>query len=135
MPASKPLEAMRSLEAAVLVEELVHHLDQLDVVVHQQNLALAALQRVGGNAVVLHEFVQSFARDAPEAGTGHAEALQLAVVETTDNGLLADLADFGGFAGRKNSFHAFIIPYWHTASRTSVVSNGFPSAVRDRDHP
>jgi hypothetical protein len=59
----------------------------------------------------------------------------LAVVEATDNGLLTDFANFGGFAGRENSFHAFFIPYWHTASRTSVAPNAFPSAVRDRDHP
>jgi hypothetical protein len=30
----------------------------------------------------------------------------LAIVKATDDGLLADLADSGGFASRKNGFHA-----------------------------
>src|SRR5579884_2050317 len=132
------VEAVRGdahLETAVLFEELVHQLDQFGVVVYQKHFALAAFQCIGRDAIVPHEFVEGFARDAPETGSGHAEPLQLAVVETTDDGLLTDFANFGGFAGRENSFHASFIPYWHTASRTSVASNGFPSAVRDRDHP
>src|SRR5262249_40556741 len=31
-------------------------------------------------------------------------------VKATDNGLLGDLADFGGFAGRENGLHGFILP-------------------------
>ena len=41
---------------------------------------------------------------------GHAEALELPVVEAADDGLLADLADLGGFAGREHRLHAFIHP-------------------------
>src|SRR5579875_2703137 len=123
------------LETAVLLKELVHQLDQFRIVVHQKHFAFAAFQCIGGDAIVSHEFVEGFTRNAPEARSGHAEPFQLAVVEATDDGLLTDFANFGGFAGRKNGFHASFIPYWYTASRTSVASNGLPSAVRDRDHP
>ncbi len=98
------------LESAVLLEHLGHQLDELGVVVHEQDLALAALQRIGRDAVVLHELVERLAGDPAEAGAGHAEALQLAVVETADDGLLADLADLGGFAGRENGLHGFVHP-------------------------
>src|SRR5262249_26275433 len=96
------------LEAAVLLEHVGHQLEQVGVVVDQEHLALAALQRVGGDAVVLHELVQGLAGDPAEAGAGDAEALEVAVVEATDDGLLADLANLGSFAGRENSFHAFV---------------------------
>ena len=110
MPASKPLVAIAHLETAVLFEDLGHQLDQLGVVVDQKDLALAAFQGVGRNAVVLHELVQRFAGDAAEARAGNAEPLELPVVEATDDGLLTDLADFGGFAGRENGLHAFVHP-------------------------
>ena len=47
---------------------------------------------------------------------GHAEALELPVVEATDDGLLADLADLGGFAGREHGLHAFVHPLPAAAS-------------------
>src|SRR5262249_19543171 len=75
-----------------------------------QDLALSAFERIGGNAVVLHEFVKGLARDAPEPGARDAESLQLAVVEATDDGLLTDFANFGGFASREDGFHALYHP-------------------------
>src|SRR5262249_10259282 len=65
------------LEAAVPFQDLGHHLDQIDVVIDEQHLALAALQGVGRDAVVLHELVEHLARDAAEARAGHAEPLEL----------------------------------------------------------
>src|SRR5205085_2616931 len=62
------------------------------------------------NPVVLHEAVERLAGDAPEPGSRHAEPLELPVVEATDNGLLADLADFSGLAGRENGLHTFVHP-------------------------
>src|SRR5205814_1083436 len=98
------------LEAAVLFEDLVDQLDQLGVVVHEQHFALAALEGVGRDAVVLHDLVERLARDAPEARAGDPEAFQLAVVEATDDGLLAHLADLGGLAGREHGLHAYAYP-------------------------
>ena len=109
-------------KAAVLLEDFRHQLDELDVVIDEQHFALAAFQGIGGNTVVLHEFVQGLARDAPEPGTRYPEPLQLSVVETADNGLLADLADFGGLAGRENSFHAFVHPFTGTRPVARVRS-------------
>src|SRR5262249_23859829 len=97
-------------EAPVLLQDLGHELDQLDIVVDEQDLPLAAFQGIGRNAIVLHELVKRLAWDAPEPRTGYPESLELSVVETTNDGLLTDLADFGGLAGRKNSFHAFFYP-------------------------
>src|SRR5262249_45212726 len=59
------------------------------------------------NAVVFHEAVERFAGNAAEPGARHPEALELSVVEATDDGLLADLTDFGGLAGRENGLHAY----------------------------
>src|SRR5262249_7931271 len=98
------------LEAAVLLQHLGHQDDEVVVVVDQQHLALAALQRVGGDAVVLHEFVQGLARDAPEPRAGHPEALELTLVEAADDGVLADLADLRRLAGREYSLHALFHP-------------------------
>src|SRR5207302_8615127 len=80
------------------------------VVVDEQHLALAAFQGIGGNAVVLHELVERFTGNATEAGARHTEALELSVVEATNDGLLAHLANLGGLAGRENSLHASIHP-------------------------
>src|SRR5262249_42399516 len=74
------------------------------------DFALAAFQGIGRNAIVSHEAVERLARDAAEAGTGHPESLQLTIVKTTDDGLLTDFTDFGGFASRKNGLHASIHP-------------------------
>src|SRR5262249_45355849 len=114
------------LEAAVIFQNLGHELNQLDIVVDEQDLALAAFQGIGGNAVVLHELVQHFPRNTAEAGTGHAEALELPVVEATDNGLLADLANLGGFAGRENSLHEYIHPFFPGSGPVTRVWSAGP---------
>ena len=57
------------LEAAVLFEDLGHQLDQFGIVVDEQDLALAALEGVGRDAVVLHELVEHLAGDAAEAAS------------------------------------------------------------------
>src|SRR5262249_26242188 len=98
------------LKTAVLFQDLGHQLDQFDVVIDKEHLALAALQGIGRDAIVFHEPVERLARDAAEPGTWYPEALELSVVETANNGLLADLADFGGLAGRENGLHGFVHP-------------------------
>ena len=68
---------------------------------------------------------------------GHAEALELAVVEAADDGLLADLADLGGFAGREHGLHTFVHPAGSAGSheggpRTAVrPSRRGPESVRE----
>jgi len=112
-----------------LVQELEDQLHQLDVVVDEQDLALAALQGIGRDAVVLHELVQGLAGDAAEPAARHAEPLELAVVEAADDGLLGDLTDLRGFAGREHGLHAFVHPFTGAGpGRTSAVSR--PSAGR-----
>src|SRR5262249_20715517 len=114
-----------------LLEDLVHQLDQFDVVIDEQHLALAALQGVGGDLVVLHELVQGLARDTPEARAGHTEALELPVVEAADDGLLAHLADLRRLAGREHGLHASSIPYGHQA-RGQVGLSGTGSSAPDK---
>src|SRR5262249_7917156 len=82
------------------------------------------LQRVGGDLVVLHELVQGLARDAAEARAGHAEALELPVVEAADDGLLADLADLRRLAGREHGLHASSIPYGLGPWTSGAVGEG-----------
>ena len=73
------------VEAAILFENLGHVLDELlDVIVDEEYLALAAFERVGRDAVVLHELIQHVAGDPPEAGAGNPESLELAVVKATE---------------------------------------------------
>src|ERR1043166_4082095 len=98
------------LEAAVLFEELRHDFDELSVVVNEKDLAAARFERIGRDAVVLHELVQHFARDAAKARPRDSEALELPVVKATDNGLLADLANLGSFACRENGLHGYVHP-------------------------
>ena len=105
MPASKPLLTRADFEAAVLFQHVDDQLDQFLIVVDDQDLALAAFQGVGRDAVVAHERVQFIPRNAAETAARHAKALELSGIEATNNRLLADLADFGRFAGRKHSFH------------------------------
>ena len=54
------------LEAAVVLEGIVDRRDEVRLVIDEQHLALAALEGIGRDAVVLHELVQRFAGDAPE---------------------------------------------------------------------
>jgi len=42
---------------------------------------------------------QRIARNPPETASGHSKALEPPAIETADDGLLRDLADFGRFAG------------------------------------
>src|SRR5439155_22634149 len=109
------------LEPAVFIKHLDDQLDQLGVVVDEQDLALAAFEGLGRDAVILHELVQGLPRDAAEPRSGHAEALELSVVETTDDGLLADFADLGGLAGREHGLHAYVHPLnWSLAERAGT---------------
>ena len=97
-----------NLEAAVLLEGLVHDVDQFGIVVHEKDLPLAALQSVRRNVVVLHELVQRLTGNPPELGARNPETLELTIVEAADDGLLADLADLCGFAGREHGLHTSI---------------------------
>ena len=98
------------VEAAIFFEELGHDFDQFDVVIDQQDLTATAFEGVGRDAVVLHELVEHFARDAAKARPRDPKALELPVVEATDDGLLADLANLRSFACRENGLHGYIHP-------------------------
>src|SRR5262249_56779962 len=80
-------------------------------VVDDQDLSLPALQGIRGDAVILHEFVEGLAGDSAEPAARHPEPLELAVVEAADDGLLGDLADLRGLAGREHGLHAFVHPF------------------------
>ena len=98
------------VEAAVALQLIDDQFDQIFIVVDDEDLALAAIEGVGRNAVVAHERVELIARNAAEPAARNAEALQLARVEAANDRLLTDLANLGGFAGRENSFHALNHP-------------------------
>src|SRR5262249_14412339 len=89
------------LEAAILFEELRHDFNEFGVVIDEQDLSASAFESVGRDAIVLHEFVKHFARDAAKSRPRYSEALELPVVEATDDGLLADLANLCSFACRE----------------------------------
>ena len=110
MPAPKPLLTLRTSKRPSRCKLIDDQFDQILVVVDDQDLALAAVERVGRDAVVAHERVELIARNAAEAAARHAEALELAGIEATNDRLLTDLADLGGFAGGEHSFHALNHP-------------------------
>src|SRR4029077_19900226 len=60
---------------------------------------------IGRDAVVAHEQEQLIAGDAAEPASGHPKSLELTRIKAANNGLLADLANLGRFAGRKYSLH------------------------------
>src|SRR5262249_14338967 len=104
--------------------------DQILIIVNNQNLALAAIERVGRNAVVAHERIKLIARNSAEAATRHAEALKLPRVETTDNRLLTDLADFGSFAGCEYGFHVLKPPLSLVDGKTILAQTCLATASR-----
>src|SRR5205823_5279351 len=128
----EPVRRDADLEPAVLLERLVDGGDEVRLVVDEQHLALAALQGVGRDAVVLHELVEGLAGDAPELRARHPEALELPVVEAADDGLLGDLADFGGLAGREHGLHAYATLPARPAREKEVRAAVRPSR-RDRN--
>ncbi len=93
------------LEATVRFEDVPNQLDQFLVVIHDQRLAFAAFEGVGRNAVFLHELIEDVAGNTPKTRSGDSEPFELSGIKAADNGLLADLTDFGCFARRKDRFH------------------------------
>ena len=66
-----------------------------------------------------------------KATAGYAESLQLTRIETADNGLLADLADFRCFPSGENSLHFAINP---RPSLGPANANTRGDALRGRSH-
>ena len=62
------------LEAAVALQLIDDQLDQILIVVDDENLALAAVERIGRDAVVAHERVELIARNAAEAAARARES-------------------------------------------------------------
>ena len=110
MPASKPLLTLRTSKRPSRCKHVDDQFDQFFVVVDDQDLPLAAFQGVGRNAVVAHEQKKLIARNAAESASRHAKTLELAGVEAANNRLLADLANLGGFTGRKYCLHLRTTP-------------------------
>jgi hypothetical protein len=95
-----------NFESAVAFQVIDDELDEILIVINDQHFPLAAVKRIGRDTVVAHERVQLISRDTAETAARNAEALQLTGIKAANDGLLTDFADFGGFAGRKHSFHA-----------------------------
>ena len=75
------------------------------MIVNNQYLSLAALQRVRRYPIVFHERKQLFSRDSSESASGDAKSLELARVETANDGLLTDLTNLGRFPRGEDRFH------------------------------
>src|SRR5262249_14885611 len=95
--------------------------DQVFVVVDDENLAFAAIEGVGRDAVVPHEGVELVARDAAKTAARDAETFELPGVEAADDCLLADLTNLRGFAGREHGLHSLLT--------TSLLSRWSPRRV------
>ncbi len=98
------------IEAAVAFELVDNEFDQIFVVVDDEDFSLAAIEGIGGDAVVAHEGVQLVAGDAAEPATRHAESFKLTGIEATNNRLLANFTNFGGFASGEDGFHSLNHP-------------------------
>ncbi len=86
------------IEASVALECIEHQLYKLLIIVDDQKLTLATLEGIGGDAIVAHETIKFVPRNASEPAAWDSKALQGAVVEAANNGLLTDFADLGCFA-------------------------------------
>src|SRR5262249_5158760 len=93
------------LKPAIPRQEIHQHLDDRLVVVHHDDPALARVEVLDRDVVFLHELDEGLARDAAMVRARHAEAVQLAAVETTNDRLLADVAALRRFAGRVDVLH------------------------------
>src|SRR5262249_19098601 len=90
------------IKPAIAAENVHEQLDQIDIVVHNQQLAFAALQRIGRNAVLAHKAEKLVARNAAEAAARNPKSLQGAIVEAANDRLLTYLTDLRGLAGRED---------------------------------
>jgi len=58
-----------------------------------------------------------------KAAAGDAKAPKAAAVETSDDGLLRDLADFRGFSGRKDCLHDYLRSKLLNSAKTAQGSS------------
>lgn len=93
------------IEPAVGVENVAEHFHQFLVIIDEQSFPFAALEGIGGDAVVLHKPEEDLAGNAAEPGTGNAKPFELARIEAANDSLLADIANFRRFASREDSLH------------------------------
>src|SRR5690606_6238144 len=122
------------LEASVAREEVVQQLEDLGVVVDDEDALAPGVEDLGGDVVGAHEAQQLVPRDAAETRARDAEALEAPGVEAADDGLLADLADLGGFAGREDLLAGPVadggLVTGHVASPASGAPRGVAGACR-----
>ena len=86
------------------------------------------LARLKGESWLIIEDPKPAARDA--------KALELPVVKATDDGLLTDFADFGGFASRENGLHGFsTLLGAGPVARVWSAHTAFRESLPDRFHP
>ena len=109
-PATRALSEPLNIPLSVVwIHDVIGTAESL-VVVDDKYFALAAIKSIGRNAVVAHERIELIARDAAEAAAGHTKTFELARIEATNDRLLADFANLGGFAGCEDGFHALNHP-------------------------
>jgi hypothetical protein len=93
------------LKSAIPLQHVHKQLHNFRVIVHDQDLGLAAVQRVRRNVVVLHELKERLARNPPKPAARNAETLESPAVEAANDRLLGHLANFRGLAGREDGLH------------------------------
>src|SRR4051812_27675790 len=98
------------LEAIVVSQHFRDQVHHRLIVVDDQDPPPAALEGVGGDAILLHEPVECLPRNAPEPRSWHPKSAELTRVKTADNGLLTNLTNFGGFARREHGLHGRVRP-------------------------
>src|SRR5579863_1267564 len=79
--------------------------NQLLIVVDDQRFPLSTFQRVGRNAVFLHELVQNVPGNSSKLRTGDSKTLELSGIEAANDRLLADLANPGSLACGVDGLH------------------------------
>jgi hypothetical protein len=104
-PGPEAIVDVAGLEPGIVDQDVGDQVDDGLIVVHDQDPAASTFEGVGRDAVFLHEAVESFARNPAEPRARNPEPFELARVETTDDSLLAHLADLGGLTGREHGFH------------------------------
>jgi hypothetical protein len=113
------------IESAISGKRVVHEVDQILVVIDDQQFLLAAFQGIGRDTVVFHEDKQLIAGNSSKPASWNAESFQRPIIKTTDNRLLANLADLGSLAGSENRFcvrhSGIILPECSLPSRRRVA--------------
>ena len=98
-------------ESFVITEKFGKYGNESFITVHDKDALGGAVQHTRVHVILIHEADEVLSRNPPEARSGDAKPPQLAGIETTDNGLLADFTDLRCFTCRKDCFHEVHPPF------------------------